>query len=90
MGPGQRVVTCGGGTDPLASLIGSAIDPAQCKLHCAVYNGEHYPIDVLSNDPHEWELWSRWRGINNDFNRHFIFSLAQDRHDPTLWLFGGV
>lgn len=26
----------------------------------------------------------------NDFNRQFIFSLAQDRRDPTLWLFGGI
>jgi hypothetical protein len=75
---------------PLTSLLDSAVDPAQCKLHCAVYNGEHYPIDVLSNDPHEWENWNRWRGPRNDFNRQFIFSLAQDRHDPSLWLFGGV
>ncbi|HEX8079127.1 MAG TPA: GIY-YIG nuclease family protein [Jatrophihabitans sp.] len=75
---------------PLSSLLGSAVDPAQCKLHCAVFNGEHYPIDVLSNDPHEWEKWNRWRGPRNDFNRQFIFSLAQDRHDPNLWLFGGV
>lgn len=75
---------------PLATVLGSALDPAQCKLHCAVYNGEHYPIDVLSNDPDEWERWNSWRGTKNDFNRQFVFSLAQDRHDPTLWLFGGV
>lgn len=75
---------------PLASLLGSAVDPVQCKLHCAVYNGEQHPIDVLSNDPLEWEGWNRWRGTKNDFNRQFIFSLAQDRHDPTLWLFGGI
>lgn len=74
----------------LASLLDAAVDPAQCKLHCAVFNGEQYPIDVLSNDPHEWENWNRWRGPRNDFNRQFIFSLAQDRHDPSLWLFGGV
>jgi hypothetical protein len=75
---------------PLASLLGAAVDPVLCKLHCAVYNGEYHPIDVLSNDPKEWEGWNRWRGTKNDFNRQFIFSLAQDRHDPTLWLFGGV
>jgi hypothetical protein len=40
---------------PLASLLGSVVHPARCKLHCAVYNGEYYPIDVLSNDPQEWE-----------------------------------
>jgi hypothetical protein len=75
---------------PLASLLGSGIDPRQCKLHCAVYNKFDYPIDVLSNDWPEWLNWNRYRGDNNDFNRQFIFSLAHDRHDPTLWLFGGV
>ncbi|TGN63556.1 hypothetical protein EXE59_06035 [Nocardioides eburneiflavus] len=24
------------------------------------------------------------------FNREFIFSVAQDKHDTTLWLFGGI
>jgi hypothetical protein len=62
---------------PLASLLDSAVDPAQYKLHCAVYNGEHHPIDVLSNDPHEWEGWNSWRSTNNDFNRQFI--LMADR-----------
>lgn len=75
---------------PLATLLGSTIDPAQCKLHCAVYNGEAYPIDVLSNDWVEWENWNRWRGTKDDFNRQFIFSLAQGRREPSLWLFGGV
>ncbi len=28
--------------------------------------------------------------MNNDFNRDFIFSVAQDKHDATLWLFGGI
>jgi hypothetical protein len=77
-------------TIPLTALLGSAVDTARCKLHCAVYNGVTYPIDVLSNDWREWENWNRWRGPKNDFNRPFIFSLAQDRHEPSLWLFGGV
>jgi hypothetical protein len=75
---------------PVAALLGPAIDPTECKLHCAVYNGEHHPIDVLSNDWPEWVGWNSWRGTKNDFNRQFVFSLAQDRHDPNLWLFGGV
>lgn len=75
---------------PLGSILDSAIDPRECKLHCAVWNGEHHPIDVLSNAPESWQGWNSWRGTNNDFNRRFIFSLAQDRHDPALWLFGGV
>ncbi|GAB2455325.1 GIY-YIG nuclease family protein [Nocardioides hungaricus] len=74
----------------LASLLPAGLDPSQCKLHCAVYNGEHHPIEVLANDPAEWERWNSWRGDKNDFNRPFVFSLAQDRHDPSLWLFGGI
>lgn len=75
---------------PLATLLPPDFDPFQCKLHCAVYNGETFPIDVLGNDPDEWQRWNSWRNVNDDFNRQFIFSLAQDRHDPTLWLFGGI
>jgi len=74
----------------LATLLPPDFDPAHCKLHCAVYNGEAFPIDVLSNDPDEWQRWNSWRNVNDDFNRQFIFSLAQDRNDPTLWLFGGI
>jgi hypothetical protein len=75
---------------PLASLLPAGFDATTCKLHCAVFNGENYPIDVLANDPEEWQRWNSWRGDKNDFNRQFIFALAQDRNDPTLWLFGGI
>ena len=36
---------------PLAALLPADFDPATCKLHCAVFNGKNYPIDVLANDP---------------------------------------
>ena len=75
---------------PLAALLPAGFDPVRCKLHCAVYNGETFPIAVLGNDPDEWQRWNSWRNVNDDFNRQFIFLLAQDRHDPTLWLFGGI
>lgn len=75
---------------PLAALLDRSVDPLRCKLHCAVFNGERHPIDVLTTDPDEWRGWNSWRGPKDDFNRQFVFSLAQDRHDPTLWLFGGV
>jgi hypothetical protein len=45
---------------------------------------------VLASDPEGWKGWNSYRSGKNDFNRRYIFSLAQDRHDPTLWLFGGV
>lgn len=75
---------------PLAAILPAELDPADCKLHCAVYNGERHPIDVLGGDGDEWRGWNSWRNVNDDFNRRFVFSLAQDRHDPALWLFGGV
>lgn len=75
---------------PLAALLPTGFDPTQFKVHFAKFNGQAYPIDVLANDPQGWQGWNSWRSVNNDFNRQFIFSLAQDRHDLTKWLFGGV
>ncbi|GAA2915959.1 hypothetical protein JOD62_002576 [Microbacterium keratanolyticum] len=74
----------------LATLLPPDFDPLTCKLHFAVFNGESHPIDALGNDPELWQRWNTWRNVNDDFNRRFIFSLAQDKHDPTLWLFGGI
>ncbi|WP_235736645.1 hypothetical protein [Nocardioides alcanivorans] len=73
----------------LATLLPAEFDASRCKVNFAVHNGEAHPIDVLGNDPGEWQRWNSWRNVNDDFNRQFIFSLAQDRHDTTLWLFGG-
>lgn len=75
---------------PLAALLPPGFDPTQCKLNFAVHNGERHPIDTLGNDPDNWRAWNTWRNVNDDFNRRFIFSLAQDRQDPSLWLFGGI
>ena len=77
------------GNIPLTTLLGD-LDPATCKLHCAKYDGNAHPLDVLAGDWDEWVIWNRYRPTNNDFNRQFIFSLAQDRQDPCRWLFGGV
>jgi hypothetical protein len=74
---------------PLSDLIGE-LDASQCKLHCAVWNGEEYPIDVLARSWDDWVGWNSWRGPRDDFNRQYIFSLAQARDNPSHWLFGGV
>lgn len=76
-------------TIPLRSLVAD-LNPAEFKLHCAVWNGENHPIDVLARSWDEWVVWSQWRGTRDDFNRRYIFSLARDRNNPTLWLFGGA
>lgn len=75
---------------PLRDVLPDEVISSQCKLHCAVWNGQNHPIDVLARDWDEWTDWNRWRSIRDEFNRPFIFSLARDRHDPALWLFGGI
>lgn len=74
----------------LSALLPGRFDPVDTKLHCAVYNGNEYPSDVLANDWDEWVGWNQWRETNDDFNRQFIFSLAQRRDDKNLWIFGGI
>ena len=75
---------------PLRSLLPDDFDPTQYKVHFAVWNQIKHPIDVLASSPEEWQGWNSWRSANNDFNRQFIFSVAQDKHDATHWLFGGI
>lgn len=75
---------------PLAALLPAGLDPTAFKVHFAVWNGIKHPIDVLATDQEEWQGWNSWRSVKNDFNREFIFSVAQDKHDTTLWLFGGI
>jgi len=75
---------------PLASLLPEGFDPKQYKVHFAVWNQIEHPIDVLATNPGEWQGWNSWRSVKDDFNREFIFSVAQDKHDPTRWLFGGI
>ncbi len=74
----------------LAALLPQDLDPTRSKLHFPVFDGESHLIDALDNNPDRWLRWNSWRKVSGDFNRQFIFSLAQDRHDPTLWLFGGI
>lgn len=75
---------------PLAALLPEGLDPTAYKVHFAVWNQIKHPIDVLATNQEEWQGWNSWRSVNNDFNREFIFSLAQNKHDATLWLFGGI
>lgn len=75
---------------PLRAVLGTDLDPALCKLHCAVFDGERHPSHVLTGSWDEWVGWNTWRGTTDFFNRQFIFSLAQSTSDGSLWLFGGV
>lgn len=75
---------------PLTTLLPADFDPTSFKVHFAVWNQEKHPIDVLATDQEEWQGWNSWRSVNDDFNRQFIFSVAQDKDDPSRWLFGGI
>jgi len=75
---------------PLRSVLPATVNPKLCKLHCAVWNGQNHPSDVLARSWDEWTDWNRYRSARDDFNRPLIFSLARDRTEPSLWLFGGI
>ena len=60
------------------------------KIHFAVWNGTHQPLDVFTRDRREWQRWQEYRPARDDFNRQFIFALAHFYHEPGTWLFGGV
>lgn len=38
---------------PLRTLLGE-LRPGDCKLHCAVWNGEEHPIEVMARYSEEW------------------------------------
>jgi hypothetical protein len=41
-------------------------------------------------DRPEWQEWQEYWPGRNDFNRRYIFALAQYCHETDSWLFGGV
>lgn len=64
--------------------------PAEYKAHFAVYNQEAQPLDVFVRDRGEWQTWNEYKGIRNDFNRRFIFSLTRFYSENDTWLFSGI
>lgn len=61
------------------------------KLHCAIYNNDRYPLELLANDWEEWVEWNRSRPKGIDvYKRKYIFSLARFHHEKDVWVFGGV
>ena len=45
---------------------------------------------VLSRSLCEWRGWQEWYPGRNDFNRDYIFSLAQTLNATDIWMFGGI
>ncbi|EHR5465257.1 TPA: GIY-YIG nuclease family protein [Vibrio vulnificus] len=68
------------------NTINSLLDPANTKIHLAVWNGNESPLDVyLAGYFEEWQSWQSKR----NFNRDYILSLVQ-LPEPNTWLFVGV
>jgi len=65
-------------------------DPKAHKVHFARWNKENQPLDVFVRDKQEWQGWQEYYPGRNDFNRPYIFALAQFYHETDAWLFGGV
>ena len=64
--------------------------PEDYKIHFARWNGDSQPLDVFVRDKADWQGWQEYRPSRDEFNRSFIFSLAQFYHETDAWLFGGV
>lgn len=60
------------------------------KVHFARSNGQSQPLDVFVRNCQEWQSWQEYYPGRDEFNRCYIFSLAQFYHEPNIWLFGGV
>jgi hypothetical protein len=65
-------------------------NPAEYKIHFAVWNGTEQPLDVFARDRDDWKGWNSWRGGRDDFSRRYVFSLIRYYHQPDRWLFGGI
>jgi hypothetical protein len=83
------VITFVKSTTRLRDLVPS-LDPAEYKLHCAIWNGHDHPLDVFARSWEEWVGWNTYRPAHDEFNRRFIFSLIDVYDEPEIWLFGGA
>lgn len=65
-------------------------NPRDYKVHFARWNEKNEPLDVFVRDRREWQRWQEYRPSKDDFNRTYIFSLAQFYHEKDIWIFGGL
>ena len=70
----------------LLNLKEPNINPTECKIHLAVWNGINNPIDVFLSG--EFEDWQSWQTKRN-FERPYIISLIQ-LSGRNKWLFAGL
>ncbi|AML51046.1 GIY-YIG nuclease family protein [Falsihalocynthiibacter arcticus] len=72
------------------SQIWQPTDLKQYKVHFARWNGDNQPFRVLARSMTEWQDWQAWYPSKNDFNRPYIFALAQLPEAKDYWMFGGI
>lgn len=60
------------------------------KVHFARWNGDTQPLRALAASIDEWRAWQEWYPVRNDFNRPYIFSMAQMPGANDYWMFGGI
>ncbi len=63
-----------------------SIKPEDCKIHLAVWNGQHNPLEVYLSG--EFEEWQSWQSKKN-FERKYIISLLQ-LPGKDFWLYAGA
>ena len=63
---------------------------ADYKIHFARWNQHDHPLEVLARDAKAWQGWQEYKAERNEFNRSYIFSLAQFHIETDAWIFGGV
>ena len=63
-----------------------AIDPEECKLHLACYNGEEDPFDVyIEGVLDDFQSWQTKRNFERDYIITLVELPGKDR-----WLFAGL
>jgi len=66
-------------------------NPKEYKVHFArITPDKQQPLDAYVRSQEEWQGWQEYHPKHDDFNRPYIFSLAQFYHESDIWLFGGV
>lgn len=69
----------------IMSIADASIDPDQCKVHLACWNGKIHPIDVfLAGGFEEWQA----RQSKRNFQKKYVVSLIE-LPERSRWLFAG-
>ena len=75
------------------SQVFTPMNPKEYKLHSAVSDSQDPSLDppllALRKGGRAWRKWNR-NAPKNDYNRQYVFSMAQMPYRKDKWIFGGV